>query len=519
MNIADLLAAQARERPDAPAIIERTGMTTFAQLDQRARRAASMLHRAGLRAGDAVLIFQPMSADLYTALLAVFRLGAVAMFLDPSAGRAHLAACCELQPPRALIASPRAHILRLVSGALRRIPRKFSIGCWLPGATRWNSLEHHSPLHECTAVASDTPALLTFTSGSTGRPKAAVRTHGFLVEQHRVLARSISLVPGEVDLATLPIFTLANLASGVTSVIPDADLRRPGFIDPAPVWRQIEQHRVTRCAASPAFFQCLLEDGGSLRGLRKIFTGGAPVFPTLLSWLRDTLPEARIEAVFGSTEAEPIAHIEEREISGADRAAMIAGQGLLAGKPVPEITLRILRDQWGTPLGNLTAAEFAAATVPPGAAGEIVVSGGHVLPGYLHGHGDHETKFRVDGIIWHRTGDAGWLDDQGRLWLLGRCSAKITRPSGILWPFAVECAADQFNEHRIWRAALIDIDGRCILAVESIKGTGRVGDEFKQALSWAELDEIRTVPRIPVDKRHNAKIDYPALRALLGGGA
>lgn len=514
MNIAAILSEQARQRGEAPAIIERAGVTTFAQLDDRVRRAAAMLTKCGFGPGDPVLIFQPMSAELYTALLAVFRIGAVAMFLDPSAGRAHIEACCALAPPRALIALDRAHLLRITSRALRRVMVKFSIGLWVPGAMRWRTLERHEPADEIAAASADAPALLTFTSGSTGTPKAAVRTHGFLIEQHRVLARSIALEAGEVDLATLPIFTLANLASGVTSLIPDADLRRPGAIDPAPVLRQIREHRATRCAASPAFFERLLaDDDGSLRGMRKVFTGGAPVFPSLLTALRNTMPEARVEAVFGSTEAEPIAHISEHEISDADRHAMRAGRGLLAGRPVPEISLRIVREQWGRPIAPLTAAEFAALSLASGEAGEIVVSGGHVLPGYLHGHGDEETKFRVDGTVWHRTGDAGWLDEAGCLWLLGRCSARVTDARGTLWPFAVECAARQHPKIR--RAALAGFDGRRILAIEPAK-PGEIFTTAALALEWAQLDEIRTVPRIPMDKRHNAKVDYPALRALLG---
>ena len=82
------------------------------------------------------------------------------------------------------------------------------------------------------AATTETPALVTFTSGSTGAPKAAVRTHGFLLEQHRVLAESLRLTPDDLDLTTLPIFVLANLGSGVCSLIPDADLRHPGAIEP-----------------------------------------------------------------------------------------------------------------------------------------------------------------------------------------------------------------------------------------------------------------------------------------------
>ena len=149
-----------------------------------------------------MLVFQSMSAELYLALLALFRLGITAMFLDPSAGRDHIERCCAIRRPAALIACPKAHLLRLVSPALRRIPRQFSFGSFIPGAIPWSrsaDLQPHLPIMPCEA---DTPALITFTSGSTGQPKAAVRSHGFLLEQHRVLERAIHLTPGAIDLTT-----------------------------------------------------------------------------------------------------------------------------------------------------------------------------------------------------------------------------------------------------------------------------------------------------------------------------
>lgn len=518
MNLVALITARVAVRPDAPAIVEvrrgRVCVTTFAELDDAAQRAAAMLREAGLREGEAVLVFQPMSAELYVALLALFRLGATAMFLDPSAGVAHMEACCELQQPRALIALTRAHLLRLRSPALRRIPLKFAVGVPVLGAWRWAGWRDCTPLQELFPAAADTPALLTFTSGSTGQPKAAVRSHGFLRAQHRTLERNLALQPGEVDLATLPVFLLANLASGVTSVIPDADLRAPGRIDPSPVLRQITTHQITRCAASPAFFERLLEGERALAGLRKIYTGGAPVFPRLLAALGAAAPDATVEAVYGSTEAEPIAHIERREIRADDHTAMRGGAGLLAGRPVAEIELRILREQWGTPLGALSAGEFSGQCMPVGEVGEIVVSGDHVLTGYLHGRGDAETKFHVAGRVWHRTGDAGRLDVEGRLWLLGRCSARVTDARGSLWPFAVECAA--LGDVRVRRAALASVAGRRVLAME---GAGlKAGDEtLLKSLAWAEIDRLVPVKRLPVDRRHNAKIDYPALAKLLEG--
>jgi acyl-CoA synthetase (AMP-forming)/AMP-acid ligase II len=522
VNLASILTEQCRARPNAAAIIETHGgldrAMTFAELQSHSGRVAALLQKAGLRAGDAALIFHAMSAELYAVLLGVFRLGAVAMFLDPSAGKEHVERCCELQAPRALIAGPKAHWLRLLSRALRRIPLKFVIGPWLPGAVSLEQARRFAPLDTCELCEPETSALLTFTSGSTGQPKAAVRTHGFLLAQHRVLERHLKLAPGEVDLTTLPIFLLANLASGVTSVIPDADLRQPGLINGGPVLRQMQRLRVTRAAGSPALFERLWEAReqvpGALAGLGKVYTGGAPVFPRLLLRLQEAAPEAEVEAVYGSTEAEPIAHLSANEVTGEARSEMLCGRGLLAGAPIPEIQIAIIRDQWGNLLGSLTEEAFQSLRQPPEQPGEIVVAGDHVLKGYLRGQGDEETKFKVGETVWHRTGDAGCFDAQGRLWLLGRCSAKIADEHGELYPFAVECVAQE--QPGVRRAALVALDGQRVLAVEP-EGSFTESSQHRllETLSWAHLNDVRVIPRLPVDARHNAKIDYPKLRDLL----
>jgi acyl-CoA synthetase (AMP-forming)/AMP-acid ligase II len=521
VNIAEILRCQAEERGSAPAIIDVKGgrdrVTSFAELEAGSARAASLLLKSGLDPGDTVLVFQPMSAELYIALMALFRLGITAMFLDPSAGRLHIERCCAIRPPAALIATPKAHLLRLYSPALRRIPRHFSFSRFLPATMSLGGgerLDSHLVIVPC---APETPALITFTSGSTGRPKAAVRTHGFLLEQHRVLEGALHLTTGAVDLTTLPVFVLANLASGVTSLIPDADLRHPGSIQPKEVLRQIDLFHPTSVVASPAFLERLYDgcqkSGSTIKGFRHVFTGGAPVFPDHLQHFQTTFRDAEVVAVYGSTEAEPIAHVASSAISDMDLSAMGEGQGLLAGEPVPEIEVRVIKARWGTPLGVLAEDAFVALSLPAGDAGEIVVTGGHVLKGYLNGVGDEETKFRVDDTVWHRTGDCGYFDDKGRLWLMGRAAAVIDDWRGPLYPFAVECAARQIIG--VKRAALLGINGKRILFVEQ---SGRAGvdlEQVRQTLVWAAIDEIRLLPRIPLDGRHNAKVDYGKLSLLV----
>jgi len=498
------------------------------------------------------------------------------MFLDPGAGRKHIESCCAMHPATALIGSPRAHWLRLISPALRRIPIKFSTGkpvfrarplldslpCLLTAhddlEREWRSasigtmnvrkerraspqraadVSSAEPSVFCRQDAgstlrftesghlferdhiepcdSGTPALIRFTSGSTGQPKGAVRTHGFLLEQQRVLEKSLRLVAGEVDLATLPIFVLANLASGVTSVIPQADLRAPGAIEPGPVVQQIKALGPQRVSASPAFLERLADycsqTSQQLTNFQAVFAGGAPVFPHLLDKFHDMSPAADIAAVYGSTEAEPIAQVRRDEISDADRAAMYNGRGLLAGRPDPAIQVRILGERTRERISGVSAANFDVACQRSNKRGEIIVSGPHVQPGYLHGIGDSEAKLRINGTTWHQTGDAGYLDALGRVWLLGRSCARIRDERGTLYPFQVECAA--YRDREVRRAALVEHQGERVLVVQPRNGANL--SNLKASLAWADIGRVKLVRRIPLDKRHNAKIDYVALRRIL----
>ena len=528
VNLAYLLQEQAAAQPHAPALLDGSSGTlqrvTFAQLDHRTGQAAALLRQQGLSAGDRILLFHPMAAELYVALGAIFRLGLAALFVDPSAGKQHIDRCCRLARPAAMLATPKAHLLRLAPSELRQIPVKFATGMGAPGAVRWARRQDMTPDDTIEDCSPDTPALATFTSGSTGLPKMAVRSHGFLRQQHHALEETLGIGEGDIVLSTLPVFVLSHVASGACTLIPNVDIRHPGHVKAGPLVRQVVDEQVNCIEGSPALFerierQCA-QDGSTLPGVRKAFTGGAPVFPDLMQRLREVMPNAAITAVYGSTEAEPVAHISLDEIGEDDVQAMTGGAGLLAGRVVSAAQVRIAPDTWGEPIGPFEAAAFDAWCLGAEQPGEIVVSGPHVLRGYWQGQGDTETKFRVGETIWHRTGDAGYFDAQGRLWLLGRCMAKIEDERGVIYAFAVECAAHQHAQ--VKHAAFVAHDGRRLLALElydtvNDDSAGKdVSAALQAELAWAQVDEVRVLPRLPVDKRHNAKVDYGALRRVLG---
>lgn len=491
MNLITLLDERAAESPEQPAIIDSSGITTFAQLAAQSCGVARRLQAAGLQAGERVVVLAPMSAALYAGLLGAWRMGATVVAVDPGAGSRQLAQMMARTAPRVLLASAGALWLRWRYPALRRIPLALRLG---GGLSLRRRIDRPAAALAPHAVDADHPALLTATSGSTGEPKIALRSHGLLLAQHRAIAASLGSRPGAISLATLAIFSLSDLAAGQTVLVPKANLRQPGRIKPGPVLRQIAHYRPEVLVASPAFLQRLLP--ADLSPLQRIFTGGAPVFPSLLDALAVAAPQARISALYGSTEAEPIAHIDHGDFTPAIRQVLGSGAGLPAGLPVKEVNCCILR-----PDGSECASDEA---------GEICVAGDHVIPGYLDGRGDADSKLRRNGRIYHRSGDCGRRDAGGRLWLLGRLGAVVHDGQGVLYPFAVEAAAMEVPGVR--RCALLAVNGKRLLAVEAEPAA----DPFAAltlALAWAKLERI--IPCvIPVDRRHNAKVDYPALRRL-----
>ncbi|MBK1882286.1 AMP-binding protein [Luteolibacter pohnpeiensis] len=519
MNLVKLLEDRARKHPDQPALVDVKGgadrVVSFRDLGKRVAAGAALLDRIGLKRGQVILVFQPVSIELYEFLLAAFHAGLRVMLADPSAGKHFLSLCCQRLQPDAFFGSWKAQCLRMSVPELRRIPIAIRSGAWFPRTRAWRTDLGNLPLLD---VPDDEPALITFTSGSTGLPKAAMRTHGFLMAQHRALSEALDFQEGEVDLITLPVFVLANLASGLTSVLAATNLAKPGEPDIEAIQSQVKRQQVTRCAGSPAFFDAL-QRAGALPEFRKLYTGGAPVFPDLLRRLRADLTDAVIDSVYGSTEAEPMAHFSADDVECSAELTRKGG-GLCSGKPVNLIQLRVIRDHWGTPLGPLRQAEFDDLQVDSGQAGEIMVTGEHVLKSYLGGIGDEETKVHVDGAVWHRTGDAGWFDAEGRIWLLGRCSEKLPMfpaptdlpAEAMRYPFAIECAfREKFPTIRI--AAMAWNDQRLLVIGQSQEFAPTV--EIETLAADFGMSKIVYLPAIPLDRRHNAKIDYPELRRQL----
>ena len=500
-NLFSCLRRFAEEAPGRRALIHRGKTLAYGEFRIRVERRAAELRRRGIGKGDRIVIFVPMGIDLYEILLAVFAVGAVAVFLDAWADPKRLDYAAQLAEAKAYIAVPKAFLLLLRSRALRRIPVRL-----LPGFGRRRACGGFVPA----ACSPDDPALITFTTGSTGVPKAALRSCGFLWAQHEALSASLDVREGDVDLATLPIFALNNIACGVTTLIPDFNPAHPADIDPARIAAEARRAGVTTTAGSPAFYRRLAEaarEGNPIPTLRALHVGGAAVFPEFAAELSAAFRGTRVIAVYGSTEVEPIASIPCEELASADVAL-----GIPAGKVSPFLDLAVVRLDAKLE-HEMTDEAWRAAQCGKGEAGEICVAGDHVLTTYYRNPEAVRTnKIRVGGRIYHRTGDAGRMVD-GRLYLLGRAS-RVFRTAGGAWcyPALVEhelAGLSSSTAGTVVRAS----GGRAVLVLESGDPRAAEAEAARLDPSRVPHDDIRVVEHIPRDPRHASKIDYGALVA------
>jgi olefin beta-lactone synthetase len=520
-NIAELLYGQIRKYPRRVALriplewndtaVTRYESMTFGDMGKRIAAYRGGLTKAGFRAGDRVIIMIPPCVELYCIAMALLASGMVPVMADPGMGFGNMLTAFDDSKARAIISIAKFCRLRYL------VPRLWKYRCYSvdgggpgirPASLLLDEGAEEAAVYPC---GGDYHGIITFTSGSTGRPKGADRTHGSLVSQHRAIRKSWPDTPRDIDMTCFPVVVLHNLSCGMPSVLAATDYNSVASVNPAVILSQIEEFRPTRLSSAPAFMgsvaDYIIGQGRPAASLRSVAVGGAPVPDTLCRKLRQAFPRADARVVYGSTEAEPISSVPVEEVLESE------GSGFLVGKPYPFTEVKIVSLP-GDP-GSITDKTLGPYAVKAGEIGEIIVSGDHVLKGYVENpEADRENKIPRDSGVWHRTGDTGYFDRRGRIWLTGRSRDAVRHNGRIIQPYLLERQADAVAG--VSRSALVGLDGRGpVLAVV----LGKTADpravlnalhEKLMSAGFADIT-VRTVPRIPVDRRHNSKIDRIAL--------
>ncbi len=504
-NIVNLFLDNAIKYPDKIAIASINNALTYADLADKVRNFAGLLLAKNIKKGDRILVMTGASTDLYVILLAIFYIGATCIFVDPLRLRKHMDQILNNADCKALITNHLYYIPVMLYKSIRNIPVKLFANCI-------SQITNADIDPEIAEVKDTDTALVVYTSGTTGQPKAADRTHRFLREQHKALDLYIKIHPDEVDMNIYPVYMLHNLASGASTIMTGFKPASAKLFNPDRVFSQIEKYQVSRITASPAFCHKLAlysKQRGVPESLKKLVIGGAPLYKSQTMAIQKVFGNQDILIAYGSTEVEPVSVISfdyyQSFLNNTDVTA------IPAGRPVETLDIRII-DTEKFFLDAETVSDFDYSASGEGQAGEIVVSGPHVLENYYNmPYSQGYSMFKVQGKNWLRTGDRGYFDQDGNLFLTGRVSNCFVCKGRLMDVYQVERVLEEVEG--VNAGTVIEIDGSLILVIEK-DSEGRMNiDALKEKLSEIDLhyDYLLFEKVLPKDLRHASRIDYERL--------
>jgi acyl-coenzyme A synthetase/AMP-(fatty) acid ligase len=290
------------------------------------------------------------------------------------------------------------------------------------------------------------------------------------------------------------------------------DVTAPGTLTASTLADAAGATGATVVFAAPAALRNVVATAGSLssgqraalRRVRLVMSAGAPVPAALLRQVAEVLPAAELHTPYGMTEVLPVTDISLPEIEAAG-----PGNGVCVGWPRPGVEVRL------SPLDRIGRAE-GELTAEPGVTGEICVAAAHVKQRYDRLWAVEQASSRTPG--WHRTGDVGHLDPQGRLWVEGRLVHVITTADGPVTPVGVEQHIEARPEVVAAAAVGVGPPGTQAVVAVVVPATGLTGPLAGPELTAAVRDAasvplaaVLTVRRLPTDIRHNSKIDRAAV--------
>ncbi|MCV7278454.1 long-chain-fatty-acid--CoA ligase [Mycolicibacterium flavescens] len=414
-TVADIARVFGAERPDATALIAGERTVTFAELDARSNRAAQAFRAAGVGFGDRVAFIEKNGVEFFEIVCALSKLGAVVVPVN-----------WRLTAPEMLhiIADSRARVAVVGAeffGPVEAIEPELTCSLVAVGEhARWPRYDAwiaaHPPEDPCAETGPDDIAFLMYTSGTTGAPKGVMLTNDNYFCKATGIAERWRFDADSVSLAVMPMFhmagsgwALAGLCEGARTVV----LRD---VDPAAILEAVARHGVTNMLLVPVVIQRLLDTPGvestDFSRLRAIVYGASPITDDVLGRALARF-NCDLLQVYGQTETTgSITQLDEHH------PELLRS----CGKPFPWVEIRIVDD--------------AGSDVPAGAVGELWTRSRQNMRGYWNNPDATAATLTPDG--WLRTGDAGYVDDAGYVFLQDRVKDMIVTGGENVYPTEVE---------------------------------------------------------------------------------
>jgi propionyl-CoA synthetase len=433
-------------RGEQPAVIYDSPVTgrqrgiSYREMRDEVALFAGALARLGVAKGDRVIIYMPMVPEALISMLACARIGAVhsvvfggfsahelAARIDDARPRVVVAASCGIEPSRVVPYKPMLD--RAIEQAAHKpehciiLQRPEGPGEMVSGRDlEWNEALQGAEPQECVSVAATDPLYILYTSGTTGRPKGVVRDNGgHAVALKWSMEHVYGVKPGEVYWAASDVgwvvghsyIVYGPLLHGCTTIVYEG--KPVGTPDPGAFWRVIAEHRVSVMFTAPTAFRAIKKEDPrgeylarhDLTGFRALFLAGERCDPDTLNWAAAMLDRPVIDHWWQTETGWAIAG----NFLGIERLPVKPGS---AGRPVPGYDVRILDDE--------------GEEVPAGTMGRIMLRL-PMPPGCLLTLWNNDRRFReayLDHVPgYYLTGDSGYLDEHGDLYVMGRIDDTI----------------------------------------------------------------------------------------------
>lgn len=544
INIASRIQHFSKETPQKKAVVFPDGKDknneyiyqhlTFKDLDILSNKYALGFKNLGIKKGTKTLVFVKPSLDFSAITFALFKLGAIPIFIDPGMGRKNLFKAIKSIEPEALIAEPIVHFARFLFPQVFSSIKSFvTTGKFTFGKTvsmEYLKNRQEDGAFEIESMDPDETSAILFTSGGTGIPKGVIYTNRIFNKQTDILKEIFSLTSKDIDVPGFPLFSFFTMAMGMTSCIPDMNPSKPKEANPENLAKNINDHKATFVAGSPAIWENLadycLQNNITLPSVKYLVMFGAPVRNEIHKKFMKILPNGDTYTPYGATEALPVSCINGRFVLEMAKEKGRFGNGTCVGHAAPGIEVKTIPIS-DKSIDSMDVTEF----LPANSVGEIVVKGEVVTRSYW-GLPIENTNAKIkdsldkdDSSFWHRMGDLGYIDEKGLIWFCGRKSHRVEAFRKL--KCSVNCESI-FNQHdEVKSSALVGIGtyGSQTPAIvierkdkKIIKGQDRLKFEYellemaKKFPHTKDIEKIYLKKEFPVDVRHNIKIDRLKLK-------